>query len=51
MTPNNGLEHLQIKPEEYGPEYRAHLMEQYKLYVEMADRVSQRRAGSVPCLL
>lgn len=28
---------------QYGPEYQAHLLEQYKLYVEMADRVSQRR--------
>lgn len=28
---------------EYGAEYQAHLLEQYKLYVEMADRVSQRR--------
>ena len=27
----------------YGAEYGAHLIEQYKLYVEMADRVSQRR--------
>ena len=30
--------------EEYGDNYRPHLLEQYKLYVEMADRVSQRRA-------
>jgi hypothetical protein len=29
---------------EYGPEYEKHLFEQYKLYVEMADRVSARRA-------
>jgi len=29
---------------EYGPEYDKHLFEQYKLYVEMADRVSARRA-------
>ena len=35
-----------MKPEEYGDDYRAHLLEQYKLYVEMADRVSQRRDQS-----
>jgi hypothetical protein len=27
----------------YGPEYEKHLFEQYKLYVEMADRISARR--------
>ena len=31
---------------EYGPDYRTHLLEQYKLYVEMADRISQRRDQS-----
>jgi hypothetical protein len=29
--------------EDYGSEFKAHLLEQYKLYVEMADRVSSRR--------
>ena len=29
--------------EEYESAHREHLLEQYKLYVEMADRVSQRR--------
>jgi hypothetical protein len=29
--------------ESYGSEYEKHLFEQYKLYVEMADRVSARR--------
>ena len=33
-----------MKPEEYGSQYQEHLLEQYKLYVEMADRISQRRA-------
>ena len=33
-----------FSPEEYGPNYQMHLLEEYKLYVEMADRVSQRRA-------
>ena len=34
-----------MKPEQYGdnPKYSDHFLEQYKLYVEMADRVSQRR--------
>lgn len=27
----------------YGQEHRTHLLEQYKLYVEMADRISERR--------
>ena len=36
-----------MKPEDYGEEkYSDHLLEQYKLYVEMADRVSQRRDQS-----
>ena len=29
--------------EKYGTKYKAHLLEQYKLYVEMADRISARR--------
>jgi len=29
--------------ESYGPEFEKHLFEQYKLYVEMADRISARR--------
>lgn len=32
-----------MKIEDYGDRYCDHLLEQYKLYVEMADRVSQRR--------
>lgn len=35
-----------MKPDEYGESYQDHLLEQYKLYVEMADRVSQRRDQS-----
>ena len=35
-----------MNPEEYGDKYSDHLIEQYKLYVEMADRVSQRRDQS-----
>ena len=30
--------------EKYGDKFQDHLIEQYKLYVEMADRVSARRA-------
>ena len=30
--------------EKYGDKFQDHLIEQYKLYVEMADRVSTRRA-------
>lgn len=33
----------QLSPEEYTETYRVHLFEQYKLYVEMADRISARR--------
>ena len=32
--------------DKYGDNYQVHLLEQYKLYVEMADRISQRREQS-----
>ena len=32
-----------MKPEQYGEKYSDHFLEQYKLYVEMVDRISQRR--------
>ncbi len=35
-----------MKPEDYGENYQAHLLEQYKLYIEMADRIGQRRDHS-----
>ena len=35
-----------MKPEKYGEKYPDHFLEQYKLYVEMADRISQRREQS-----
>ena len=35
-----------MNPNEYGENYSDHLLEQYKLYVEMADRISQRRDQS-----
>jgi hypothetical protein len=33
-----------VRPEDYGPEYRDHLLKQYRLAVERADAVSERRA-------
>lgn len=33
-------------PEEYGGDYQLHYLELYKLYVEMADRISARRQSS-----
>ena len=33
-----------MNKEEYGERFSEHMLEQYKLYVEMADRVSSRRA-------
>jgi len=34
---------LSKNKEEYGEHYKTHIFEQYKIYVEMADRISQRR--------
>lgn len=34
---------LRQAKEVYGSEFEKHLFEQYKLYVEMADRISTRR--------
>jgi hypothetical protein len=34
---------LRIKPEDYGSTYNQHLLEQYKIYIQMADNVSERR--------
>lgn len=34
---------LKVDEASYGPDYHAHLLEQYRLYVEMADRISARR--------
>ena len=34
---------LRVPPDKYGDHYAHHLLEQYKLYVEMADRISARR--------
>ena len=35
-----------MESSQYGPDHQEHLLEQYKLYVEMADRISQRRDQS-----
>lgn len=42
MSENN-LNLMRQEADAYGHEFRGHLFEQYKLYVEMADRVSSRR--------
>ena len=39
----NSLNLLRQSKEDYGAEFENHLFDQYKLYVEMADRVSARR--------
>lgn len=45
MKPNTySPELFKTKPEDYRLKYGDDLFEQYKLYVEMADRVSERRA-------
>lgn len=35
-----------VLKEEYGAEYQAHLLEQYKQYLDMADKISERRSSS-----
>ena len=42
---------LRVSEASYGPEYRDHLLQQYRLYVESADRVSDRRATANNLLL
>lgn len=37
---------LRVPADTYGDSYQAHLLEQYKLYLEMADRISQRRQSA-----
>lgn len=37
---------MSISQDEYGETYKSHLLEQYKLYVEMADRISSRRQSA-----
>ena len=42
-SPAYKLWNSDVTEENYGPQYKEHLFEQYKLYVEMADQVSNRR--------
>jgi len=42
---------LRVSPETYGPEYRTHLLEQYKLMVQTAERVSTTRTAANNYLL
>jgi len=35
-----------ISPDKYGGEYQNHLLEQYKLYIQMADKISERRQSA-----
>ena len=37
---------FKVSPTEYGDAYQVHLLEQYKLFVESADRISQRRQNA-----
>ena len=43
MNMNENLRLLRQKKEIYGSEFNEHLLEQYKLYVNMTDRISARR--------
>ena len=42
---------IQHSKETYGESFQAHLLEQYKLYVQSADNVSARRIASIHYLL
>lgn len=46
--PQKSLDELVIGADQgaYGDDYKAHLLEQYKLYVEMADKISERRQAA-----
>jgi hypothetical protein len=35
-----------MNPSQYGEKFPEHLLEQYKMYVQMADNISARRADS-----
>lgn len=39
----NQIDLLAVRGDTYGDSYNSHFFEQYKLYVEMADRISARR--------
>ena len=44
MDINKKLE--SVKKEQYGNDYSLHLLEIYKIYVEMTDRISTRRQSA-----
>jgi hypothetical protein len=37
---------FKVTPDQYSGEYQNHLLEQYKLYVQMADKISERRQSA-----
>ena len=51
MSSNLRSDLMGVSSEEYGSEHGGHLLEQYKLYLEMADRISQRRQTANTFLL
>jgi len=51
MGETNSNTVLRVPPEDYGDRYRDHLLDQYKLYVDGADRISQRRTAANNYLL
>ena len=46
MTDSDNSPLLRVPRDEYGDAYQSHLLDQYRLYVETADRVSQRRTSA-----
>ena len=51
MTDESDSGLLRIPRTSYGDSYQQHFLEQYKLYVESADRISQRRVSANNYLL
>jgi hypothetical protein len=45
-NPITNFDVFRVTPEAYGAKYHDHVMDQYKLYVEMTDRMSARRAAT-----
>ena len=46
MTPDPSSSLRGIPEKQYGTSHQDHLLEQYKLYVQMADKISERRQGA-----
>ncbi len=51
MPDESGQKLIQNTKETYGDSFKAHLFEQYKLYVESADKISERRVSANNYLL